>query len=478
MANPREIPLGGADQDYNSIRSRQGLINMLGEGNKDGSYRTVKDGPGLTDFATLTDSPGRSNLFVNGDHMYCVAGETLFRVDEFAVVENLGNVGGSERAQLFANSVPGDNQIMVLNGVGQGYVRDNANGLVQVTDPSFFSTVSGDVLGERGWFARRGTNEFFGSDISDFTAYSPLTFGTAEQNPDNAVAVVAKKTALWILGGASIEYWQTIDNTTLPLRPVIGASKERGIAVAASLAEAGERFCWFADDNTVRVIEGSTMNKLSGLDFELKVRGDGTPDFPGFAVTDDCYGFFIDGPVHKIYYLTFPTEKFTWGFDFNTGLEHQRASGNEGDDFWRVGAVALFKNKLYGLDVTAGKIYELDQAAKDEAGDIMRRQITTPSISAPVDWTLPYIELDMEVGQGTDPALDPQMIVEYSKDGGYNYITWGTVSLGKYGNQRARVPVRRFGRITRHKDFILRLSITDDVRVQFYTLWADIQPDG
>ena len=451
---------------------------MLAEGNADGSYRTVRDGYGLADFADLTDSPGRSNILINSGFMYCVAGTTLFRVDQFATVTALGTVGGSGRAVILENSVPGDNQIMVLNGVGLGYVYTNAGGLVQVSDSSFFATVSGSVLGERGWFARRGTNEFFGSDISNFGSYDPLTFATAEQSPGNVVAVVQKKTALWVLGADDVEYWQTTNNTTLPLRPVIGASKERGISAAASLAEAGERFCWFADDNTIRMIEGSQMSKISDLDFELRVRGDGDANFPGFAVTDDAVGFFIDGPVHKIYYLTFPTEKFTWGYDFSTGLTHQRASGNTGDEFWRVGASALFNNKLYGLDITAGKIYELTTAAKSEAGEIMMRQITTPSISSPYDWTLPYLELDMEVGQITDPTVDPQMIVQYSKDGGYSYINKGTVSLGKYGNQRARVPMRQFGRIVRHKDFILRLTFTDDVKVQLYTLWADIEQDG
>ena len=478
MANLQEIPLGGADQDYNSVRSRQGVTNLLAEGDVKGTYRTVKDAPGLTTFSTLASGAGRSNLFVNSGFMYAIAGTDLIRTDEFGTTTVLGSVGGSGRGQIFSNAVPGDNQIMVLNGIGQGFVYTNGAGLVQVTDVSFFSTVSGSVLGERGWFARRGTNEFFGSDISDFTTYNPLTFATAEQNPDEVIAVIAKKSALWIGGGKSFEYWQTINNNTLPLRAVIGASKERGITVAASLAEAGERFAWFADDNTVRMIEGSQMTKISDLDFELKVRGDGTPDFPGFAVTDDAVGFFVDGPVHKIYYLSFPTEQFTWGYDFSTGLGHQRASGNLGDQFWRVGAVALFNNKLYGLDVTEGFIYELDQGNKTENGAIMRRVLTCPSISAPYDWTLPYMELDMEVGAVTDPTLKPVMRVEYSKDGGYSYTTWGTISLGNFGDRRKRVPMRLFGRITRHKDFIPRFTVTDDVQVQMYTLWADIEPDA
>jgi hypothetical protein len=477
MAELVPIPLGGGEKNYNSIRARQGIINMLAEGDAEGEYRTVKDCPGLSDFAT-TAGAGRSNLFINSGYMYAITGTDLIRCDRFGVVTNLGTVGGgSARGQIMANSLPGDNQLMILNGIGQGYSYTNGAGLVQVTDPDFLATISGTVLNERGIFARRDTNEFFLSEIADFDAYNPASFGTAEQNPDDMVAAIAKGSACWMMGKRTIEMHQTITNTTLPLRPVQGGTKLRGISAVHSLADAGEHFSWFSDDNTLLNInaDSNSMSKLSDLDFELRVRGDGTPEFPGFAVTDDAFGFFLDGPVHKIYYITFPTEGLTWGYDFSTGLQHQRKS--EGFEFWRIGAAALFNNKLYGLDIIDGFIYELDQNAKDEAGTLMRRVITTPSISAPRDWTLPYIELDMEVGQIQDNT-EPFISCEYSKDGGYTWVTHGKQSLGKRGNYRARVPFRFFGRIDRHKDFLLRFTITDATRVQFYQLWADINQDG
>lgn len=473
----RDLPLGGTDAQYNSRKGRQSLVNLLAEANADGSYRTVKDVPGLTTVADMSASgAGRSNLHVNSGFIYCVVGGDLYRLNEFLTPTLLGSVGGSGRARIFSNGVPGDNQIMILNGAGAGFVYTNGGGLVPVTDPSFFATVAGDVLGERGWFVRQDTNEFFGSEISDFTAYNPLTFASGEFNPDVVRQVVAKKSALWVLGGETTEYWQTINNITLPLRAVVGASKERGIAAVNSLAESGERFCWFADDNTVRMIEGNQMTKISGLDFELLVRGDGTAEFPGFSVTDDAIGFFVDGPVHKIYYLTFPTEGYTWAYDFTTGLEHQRES--EGEGFWRIGAATLFNNKLYAADLLNGKLYELDQENKTEDGAIMRRRIVTPSIAADVDFTLPFLELIMEVGQATDPADDPVMMVRYSKDGGYTWRDKGQVSLGRFGDYRTKVIMRQFGRVARTQDLVLEFEVTDNVRVQFYRMQGVLSLDG
>ncbi len=472
-----EFPLGGSSQDYNSIKAGQGVENLLAEVNMAGNYATVRDTFGLSaPFAALTDTPGRSNLFVNSGFMYAVAGDTLFRVDEFGTITSLGVVGGSGRAQIFANATPGDNQIMILNGAGGGFVYTNGAGLVAVSDGDFFATVSGTVINERGVFVRRNTNEFFLSDVSDFNSYNPLSFGSAEQDPDLLVACIQKKSAVWFLNERSTEYHQSIDNATLPLRTVTGASKERGIAAVASLAEAGERFAWFADDNTVRMVDGQQMTKISDLDFELRVRGDGTAQFPGFAVTDDAIGFFIDGPVHKLFYLTFPTEGFTWGYDLITGVPHTRSS--EGVGGWRIGAAALFNNKLYGLDRFNGNIYELDQSAKDENGAVMRRILTLPSVVQTQDWTLPYVEVEMEVGQTTDPTADPQMIVEYTKNGGVTYTTHSTIPLGQFGDSAHRVVLRQFGRITRHKDFRLRFTVTDATRVQFYRITGEAELDA
>ena len=110
-----------------------------------------------------------------------------------------------------------------------------------------------------------------------------------------------------------------------------------------------------------------------------------------------------------------------------------------------------------------------------ENGEIMRRVLVTPTISSVGNFTCPLVEVEMEVGQTTDPTANPVMIVEYTKDGGTTYHNHRPIPLGKFGDARKRVPMRLFGRIVRHQDFNLRFTITDNVRVQFYSLWADLE---
>lgn len=463
MAN---FPLGGQGKEFDSKKSRGSVVNLIPEGDKDGAYRTARRTEGLTSFATLALGPVRSDILINDNLAYVVSGTTLYRVSTSGVVETLGVVGGDGRAKLQANAVPGDSQILILNGSGTGFIYDNANGLVQITDVDFFSSSSVTVLNERFWLVRDDTNEFFGSDISDGTSYNPLTFASAEESPDNMVACIAKKSAFWAIGSDTTEYWQSFTDTTLPLRQVKGATKEWGIIAKDSLAEVNEYFAYLADDRTVRMMRGTQLTKISNLEFELKVKGNGTSTYPGFNNVSDAIGFFVDGPVSSTFYLTFPEEKWTWGYDLNTGLSHVRES--EGLGLWRVNSATKFGDKIICGDSVDGKLWTLDPSNRTENGSIMRAKLITPSISFDRDTTIPLIEIDMEVGQTTDPELDPQMMVYYTKDGGNTYVNKGHISLGKFGDHRKRVPLRNFGRVVRNKDFALKLEVTDPVGVQFY----------
>jgi hypothetical protein len=279
-------------------------------------------------------------------------------------------------------------------------------------------------------------------------------------------AVIAKKSSLFNIGSGTIEQWQSTDNATLPVRRVNGGSKEWGILSVNSLADVNDYFAFLADDKTVQMMKGTELVEISDLDFTLKVKGNGSAEFPGFTKLDDAIGFFVDGPVHSTYYLTFPSEGWTWGYDLKTGLTHTRES--EGLGLWRVNSAVQFGTSIICGDSIEGKLWTLDPANRTEDGAISRTTLISEFISNERDMTIPLIEIDMEVAKTNDPSLEPKMIVSYTKDGGYTWIKKSTISLGGYGNHRTRVPLRHFGRVVRNKDFGIKLEVTDPVDVQYY----------
>ena len=267
-----KFSLGGQSKDFDSKKSRAQIINLIPEGDNKGDYKSLRRTEGLTLFSTLATGPVRSNLLVNDGFIYAVGGSKLYRVSSTGAASSLGSVGGSGRAKIEANAIPGDSQILILNGSGSGFIYSNVGGLVSITDPDFFSSSSVSVIDERFWLARDGTNEFFGSDLSDGTSYNPLTFGSADESADKVVAVVAKKSALWVLGEETLQYFQTFNDDTFPLRAVKGGTKEWGILAKDTLSEVNDFFAFLASDRTVRLIQGTQIVEISDLDFQLKIR--------------------------------------------------------------------------------------------------------------------------------------------------------------------------------------------------------------
>jgi len=472
------IPLGAATQDYDSKKMNCPLINMRLEVNNDGSFKKVTREPGLTTLIEVGDGPIRSDILVNSGFAYVVSGSNLYRFDAGLNVSDLGFIGGLGRAKLVPNSFPGDNEILIINGQGVGYTYNNTNGLVLISDPDFYPTSSITFLNEQFWAARDGTNEFFGSAVSDGQTWPVSALGVAQEAPDNVVSVVAKKSALWVLGDTTIEYYQSFTNAAnpeFPLRVVKGASFQRGIAAVDSLAEIEDAFAFLADDGTVRMVIGNTMKKISDLDLETRIRGNGTARRPGTTGLSNAFGFWVDETIHKTYYLTIPALGITWAYDLSTGRAHYRESWES--DRWRANSSGSFLGRSLVGDYESGKIYTIDEAAYDEDGEILEAVVGMPSISYETNVTIPLIEVDMEVGVGLNDGQgsDPRMMVEYSKDGGYTYTNWGDISIGEIGDFRKRVPIRRFGQLVRHKDFNVVYRVTDPVDVTFYGHFADIR---
>ena len=262
-----QIPLGIRSGDYNSIKDRGLLVNMIAETSRKGDFLSVKRLDGLTLHDSSLTATMRSNIHKNSGFKYFVSGNSLFRFTDGAP-SLLGVVGGGGIATIVSNSVPGDNQVMILNGSGAGYIFDSG-GLVQITDPDFFSTTSVTVLNERFWCTRDGTNEIFASDVSDGTSYNALSFISAEYKPDAVVINISKKSSMWTIGGETAEYFQSISDNLVPIRTVKGMGSDVGILAKSSFAELDDYFAFLADDSTISLFKGTEIATISDLEFEL-----------------------------------------------------------------------------------------------------------------------------------------------------------------------------------------------------------------
>ena len=82
------------------------------------------------------------------------------------------------------------------------------------------------------------------------------------------------------------------------------------------------------------------------------------------------------------------------------------------------------------------------------------------------------VKADMQTGVGitTGQGSDPQVMMQYSDDGGktWSFELWGTI--GQIGQYFTILDWRRLGR---SKQRIFRFKITDPVQRAFLGLWMD-----
>jgi len=475
-----EINMGGSAADYDSRRGRSDLINGSIETNANGEFVRIRKSAGLKEFTSVGNGPIRGmfrlkeRLFVaSSNELYIVttSGQTL-----------IGNIGGSTELVQFAANGTDDNQVICISDQ-RGFLFDDTSGFAEITDSNFNPDYSVASLNQIFWVNKRDSNEFQGSNLANGEVWPALRIASAEQSPDPIQYVAQKKSAIWFMGTRTCEYWQTdVSDTDVPLRPVLGATLERGVGAKFSVAEWQDSIFFLADDFTVWMINGTSYRKISDIALEYAIKGDGFKE--GYTAPQRAEGYFIDHPTHKLYVLTFKSAKVTWVYDVSTGLWHKRSSENLG--FWRGRTSALVFNRILVGDALSGQIWELDENTYTEGDNKLTFQITTPPISADqADLFVSYIEPNIEVGVGEFSTValgvekadlvEPLLDVEYSKNGGVTWKAKKPIKIGQHGNRQKITRSYQFGRTKKGFNFVLRFTCADNIPLFFYKVFADLE---
>jgi hypothetical protein len=478
-----EFPLGGYNQDYGSRLSITSAINCHLEPNSTGTFYRVRRSAGMVGEYDVGLGPVRGVFAIQGE-LFVVSRNKLYVIDSNDTVTELGDVGGSTTPVFMAANGADDNQVLI-NSDGKAYIYDENAGtpFQQITDPDLVVGLGVASLNQVFWIPQPSSNVLQGSNTANGLVWDAVRRVNAEQDPDYLVQAIRLTSALWLMGKDGCEYWQT-DQTDLtnPIRPVVGATIERGVGADNSIATWQNNAFWLADDLTVWQISGNEATKISDLNLEYAIRGDGKSE--GYTKPQSAIGFFIDHPVHKQYVLTFPSDAVTWIYDVTTKLWHTRESKDIGR--WRASCSALFNNKVLVGDYRLGKIWRLTEEVNTEDGETIKMQLVPPPIrNKDNDMMVESVELIMEVGVGGISGVDdfgvlkalpddPKIQVEYSKDGGAIWESKPDLSLGRIGQRDIRVKSRMFGRVRKGYPLLLRYTVTDSVPVEMYELHAEI----
>jgi hypothetical protein len=84
-------------------------------------------------------------------------------------------------------------------------------------------------------------------------------------------------------------------------------------------------------------------------------------------------------------------------------------------------------------------------------------------------------QLDMEVGvglDGTTQGTDPQVMLQWSDDGGHTWSNERWADIGKIGKRRTRVIWRRLGS---SRDRVYRVMVSDPIKVVLIGAELDVE---
>ena len=178
---------------------------------------------------------------------------------------------------------------------------------------------------------------------------------------------------------------------------------------------------------------------------------------------DTAFGFAYAVGSHNFYVLQLANVGETWVYDMDTGEWHQRVSRQleTGKEIrWRVGAMIWFRGKFFAF-CNDGKAYEhSDEYWYEDFGSIGKLPMTRHRQGAVVvDGERPFIfnELAVECNVGTwdDYKLQPELLLEVSKDGGNLFGNVRRCKMGRTGNYSHRV---RFHNLGYNRLCVIRLT--------------------
>jgi len=317
------------------------------------------------------------------------------------------------------------------------------------------------------------TNQFFVSDVLSLNI-DPLSFASAEGDPDNIVSLMTNRRDIWLLGERTTELWVNTGNADFPFERASGGFIEKGCAAKYSVAKIDNMIFWIGRDASGQgiVYAGQGLNPERISTFAVEYA------FSTYQNITTAVGYTYQSRGHSFYVLNF--DEGTWVFDLTTRLWHERSYLNDGlmerhrSQFHTF--IPEFGIHLVG-DYADNRIYELSNTTYTDDLNPIRCLRRSPHISNGLKEVFhSKLQIDIQPGVGLDgitQGTDPQMMLRFSDDGGHTWSNEKWTSMGKIGRTKDRAIWRRLGR---SRDRVYEVSSTDPVKRVL--IGAEIEVEG
>jgi hypothetical protein len=412
--------------------------------------------PGLVTFAGVGSGPIRGMHMMN-NMLFVVSGQFLYSVTSAGVVTALG---GTITGNGYVPMADNGTQVCIVNGVN-GYIWSATSGFQIISDPNFHPANSVIFFDNFFAFDFAGTNKWFISNSGDGTSFLGTDFASAEVSSDFVLSLLNQQEVMLIFGQRTIEQWQDVGALNFPFQRITAATIERGCAAALTPVKEDNSVFFLGDDLVYyRFDNNAQLTRKSTHAIEAK--------WQTYSTVADAYSFSYTFEGHKFIVVKFPTANATWVYDIATDLWHERESWDQNNNSygtWRgTFAIEAFGLVLVG-DQFSNNIGFLTSSVNTEFGNTIRMLASSPQLHDDRRRVfVSILEMDVESGVGavTGQGSNPQIFLDYSRDGGRTFINYQQFnSLGALGQYLNRV---RWFNLGQAFQWTFRIHISDPVR--------------
>lgn len=465
-SNPSRYSFAGSASLLNAYAEKQG--------NDGKAPLAVLACPGMVSCCTVTDTPGRGNIFLDDqDCGYAVHSSGVYKYTKtsdspFTVsATRIGTVPGTDQVQLSRNQAM-PVQVSIHCAAGEFYIEGD---LVKRVSSLLFETapVTTEYVGGYTLYGEvNGRFDF--SSINHCQTVDPLDFATAEQYADKLVRIKADGSDMFIFSHSSVEPWRLVADLDLPFQLIGGSVSKKGLVAPNAVVACDNTLMFPGEDNILYRFQGYTPQRISTHAVERLLEADTDRE----NITGLSYTF--EG--HSI--ATWTGDSYTVGYDAATGFLHNRESYQNGGK-WRACNAARGWGRTLVQDRKSGGLFWLDGDTYAEDGDPMIWGMDTPFLHAVGGngGIVDALHIDIATGVGTllatSQGYDPILMLSWSVDGGATFKGNRQLKLGKRGQTTTQVRTRRLGRFE-DKGIMFRLRISDPVIRGIIGISAKVRP--
>ena len=479
-----KIPLGLGSYESSSLPfSAQRCVNMYAAIAQDQalSDAILFGTPGIVQLGTggaLASDKSRGSIVMAGV-LYVINGTSLNSFTSAGVKTALGTIAGTARCSMAHNGLV----IAIVVPGGNAYTYTAATTtLAQITDGDY--ATSDTVTFSDGYYIYTQTDgkKWFVSNLNTPGTIDPLDFGSAETSPDLIVAGFANYDNVFILGENTVEVFQNVGGAGFPYQRIEGASYEKGCSAKYTPIQWQGAFYFV----------GGGINERDSI---YRAGSSGEPEKVSTDAIDTEIQNFTATEISNAYSYTFGLNGSSFvAFTFTSIVVTSRtfvynvtASKLSGRTVWfemqsgvseaasRIASVDYVYDKLVVSDSKDGRIGYLDEDTYTEYGNrLLAEKVTPPIFIDDVSTIFHEVELIIDAGQGlkTGQGSDPQVMMDFSDDGGRNWSYEQWTDLGGIGEYYKKAEWRRQGISLQAR--IMRFRVTDPIQRTFMKLDANI----